>query len=179
MGQNPVILRHQKFTFPQVREWAKWASEGTSKRSGGRERSEQSEASERVSGASERGNGQVSLDSCLFQTTVHSLSLPSVYSFHVCIGANFSQHLFFSHHWRCHYLLFIIICLCPQITDCTYWRLFPSGRQLSTVFTLESSAISSSAYFSSLSPVLPVLPSSTLPLVTSMVSDGAGIRGGF
>ena len=25
MGQNQVILRHQKFTFPQAREWAKWA----------------------------------------------------------------------------------------------------------------------------------------------------------
>ena len=27
MGQNQVILRHQKFTFPRAREWAKWASE--------------------------------------------------------------------------------------------------------------------------------------------------------
>ena len=53
MGQNQVILGHQKFTFPQTREWAKWASERTSARSGGRERSEQSGASERVSGASE------------------------------------------------------------------------------------------------------------------------------
>ena len=31
MGQNQVILRHQKFTFPRAeREWAKWASERTS-----------------------------------------------------------------------------------------------------------------------------------------------------
>ena len=32
MGQNQVILRHQKFTFPQAREWAKWARELTSER---------------------------------------------------------------------------------------------------------------------------------------------------
>ena len=27
MVQNQAILRHQKFTFPRAREWAKWASE--------------------------------------------------------------------------------------------------------------------------------------------------------
>ena len=57
-GQNQVILRHQNFTFAQAREWAKWASEWTSEHSGGRERSEQSGASERVSGASEWANGR-------------------------------------------------------------------------------------------------------------------------
>ena len=60
MGQNQVILRHQKFAFPRAREWAKWASERTSEGSGGREQSEQSETSERVSGASERANGRAS-----------------------------------------------------------------------------------------------------------------------
>ena len=60
MGQNQVILRHQKFTFPRAREWAKWASERTSERSGGRERIEQSGAIERVSSASEWANGQAS-----------------------------------------------------------------------------------------------------------------------
>ena len=40
MGQNQVIMRHQKFTFPRAREWAKWAREQTSDRSGGREQSE-------------------------------------------------------------------------------------------------------------------------------------------
>ena len=60
MGQNQVILRHQKFTFPRAREWAKGASERTSERSGGRERSEQSGASEWVSGASELANGRAS-----------------------------------------------------------------------------------------------------------------------
>ena len=39
MGQNQVILRHQKFTFPRAREWAKRVSEQTSDRSGARERS--------------------------------------------------------------------------------------------------------------------------------------------
>ena len=57
MGQNQVILRHQKFTFLRAK---KWASERTSERSGGRERSEQSGASEWVSGAKERANRQAS-----------------------------------------------------------------------------------------------------------------------
>ena len=53
VGQDQVILRHQKFTFPRAREWAsKWTSE----RSGGRERSELSGASKWVSGASERSS---------------------------------------------------------------------------------------------------------------------------
>ena len=60
MGQNQVILRHQKFTFPRARKWAKWASKRMSELSGGHERSEQSRASERVSGASERANGRAS-----------------------------------------------------------------------------------------------------------------------
>ena len=82
MGQNQGILRHQKITFPRAREWAKWASKRTSERCGGRKQSEQSVASEGVSGesewvsvASERANGRASgpvrLDSYLFQTTVH------------------------------------------------------------------------------------------------------------
>ena len=35
MGQNQVILRHQKITFPSARDWAKWVS-GASKRANGR-----------------------------------------------------------------------------------------------------------------------------------------------
>jgi len=50
----------QSFTVPRAKEWAKWASERTCERSGGRERSEQSGASKRVSGASERANGWAS-----------------------------------------------------------------------------------------------------------------------
>ena len=50
----------ESYTFAQAREWAKWGSERTSEHSGGRERSEQSGASERVSGASERANGRAS-----------------------------------------------------------------------------------------------------------------------
>ena len=60
LGQNQVILRHQKFTFPWAREWAKWASKQMSERSGRREQSEQSGASKQVSGASERANGRAS-----------------------------------------------------------------------------------------------------------------------
>ena len=60
MGQNQVILRHQKFTFPQAKEWAKWASKWTSERKGGCKRSEQYGASERVSGAREQANGWAS-----------------------------------------------------------------------------------------------------------------------
>ena len=58
--KNTDKIAIQSFTVPQAREWAKWASERTSERSGGRERSEQSGASERVSGASERANGRAS-----------------------------------------------------------------------------------------------------------------------
>ena len=50
----------ETFTFPQAREWAKRASERTSERSRGREWSEQSGASERVSGVSERAKGRAS-----------------------------------------------------------------------------------------------------------------------
>ena len=53
--QNSHLINH----FP-TSEWVEWASERTSERSGGRERSEQSGASERVSGASERANGRAS-----------------------------------------------------------------------------------------------------------------------
>ena len=35
VGQNHVILRHLKVTFPRAREWAKWASKRASKRSRG------------------------------------------------------------------------------------------------------------------------------------------------
>ena len=59
-GTNQVIMRHQKFTFSQAREYAKRASECMSERSGGREQSKQSGASERVNGASEQANGLAS-----------------------------------------------------------------------------------------------------------------------
>ena len=55
MGQHQVILRHLKFTFPQAREWVKWASERTS---------------ERCERTDERVAQYLHLDSCLFQTTV-------------------------------------------------------------------------------------------------------------
>ena len=58
--KNTDKIPIQLFTVPRAREWAKWASERTSERSGGRERSEQSGASERVSGACERVNGRAS-----------------------------------------------------------------------------------------------------------------------
>ena len=78
-GTKPGHFETSKIHFPTsegVSEVSERASEQTSERSGGRERSEQFGASERVSGASERGNGRASgpvhtsLDSCLFQTTV-------------------------------------------------------------------------------------------------------------
>ena len=50
----------QKTFFPLAREWAKWVSERKSECSGERERSEQSGASEQVSGASEQPNRQAS-----------------------------------------------------------------------------------------------------------------------
>ena len=59
MGQNQVILRHQKFHCP-TSEGVSEVSEQTSERSGGRERSKQSGASKRVSGVSERANRQAS-----------------------------------------------------------------------------------------------------------------------
>ena len=58
--KNTDKIAIQSFTVLRAREWAKWASERTSERSGGRERSKQSRASERVSGASEQANGQAS-----------------------------------------------------------------------------------------------------------------------
>ena len=61
-----------------MREWAKWASERTSERSGGRKRSEQSRASKRVSGASERANGRASvpvLQSVFLAVFDHSVPL--------------------------------------------------------------------------------------------------------
>ena len=60
VGKNTDKIAIQSFTVPRAREWAKWASERTSERSGGREQSEQSGASERVSGASDRANGRAS-----------------------------------------------------------------------------------------------------------------------
>ena len=76
MGQNQVILRHQKFTFPWVREWARewakeWAkraSEQASERRGGCEQSEQSGASER---ANRRASSPV-LTSLFLFVTEHS-----------------------------------------------------------------------------------------------------------
>ena len=53
-------FRDIKNSLSRTREWAKWASERTSERSRGRERSEQSIASKQVSGASEWANGQAS-----------------------------------------------------------------------------------------------------------------------
>ena len=60
MEKNTDKIAIQSFTVLRAREWAKWASYRTSERSGGRERSEQSRASEQVSGASERANGRAS-----------------------------------------------------------------------------------------------------------------------
>ena len=59
-------------------------SERTSERSGGRERSEQSEASERVSGASERANGRASgpvLQSVFLAVIDHSEVVAMVFAF--------------------------------------------------------------------------------------------------
>ena len=50
----------EKYTFPRAREWAKWASERTSERSGGREWSEQS----RVSGTPVQPPGYQEYDRC-------------------------------------------------------------------------------------------------------------------
>ena len=64
----------KKTAFPRAKGWAKWVSERTSERSGGREWSKQSRASERVVWANERTDERVAqylrLYSCLFQTTV-------------------------------------------------------------------------------------------------------------
>ena len=57
---NTEQIAIQSFAVPRVRKWAKWASERMSERSGGRERSEQSGASKRVSGAREWANVQAS-----------------------------------------------------------------------------------------------------------------------
>ena len=54
-GQNSHLINHCP-----TREWAKWASERMSERSGGRERSKQSGASERVSDASKWANRRAS-----------------------------------------------------------------------------------------------------------------------
>ena len=59
MGQKKGILRHRKIHFPTSKGVSE-VSERTSERSGGREQSKQSGASERVSGASERVNGRAS-----------------------------------------------------------------------------------------------------------------------
>ena len=59
MGQKKGILRHRKIHFPTSKGVSE-VSERTSERSGGRERSEQSGASERVSDVSERANGRAS-----------------------------------------------------------------------------------------------------------------------
>ena len=52
--ENTDKIAIQSFTVLRAREWAKWASERTSERSGGRERSKQSGANKGLSGASER-----------------------------------------------------------------------------------------------------------------------------
>ena len=110
MGQNQVILRHQKFTFPQAREWAKWASERTSERSGGRERSEQSGASEWVSSASEQANGRASgpvLQSVFLAVIDHSaLFLRLLFLRLSSADARFSHRLF-----RALFVFFSFFCL--------------------------------------------------------------------
>ena len=58
LKKNKEKVAIQSFTFPRMREWAQCASETTSERSGAREYV--SEASERVSSASEQANGRVS-----------------------------------------------------------------------------------------------------------------------
>ena len=78
--KNTDKIAIQSFTVPRAREWAKWASERTSERSGGREQSEQSGASERVSGASKWANGWASgpvLQSVFIVTGVNSMPHPS------------------------------------------------------------------------------------------------------
>ena len=64
MGQNQVILRYQKLTLPRVRKWTKWANQWAQRRARAkravRSSPEQSGASKRVSGASERANGRAS-----------------------------------------------------------------------------------------------------------------------
>ena len=58
--KNTDKVAIQSFTVPWARKWAKWASKRTSECSGGRERSEQSGASEKEIGASEQANGRAS-----------------------------------------------------------------------------------------------------------------------
>ena len=59
MGQNQVILRHQKFTFPRARFWAKWASERTSAAEDASEASSAEQANEWAVQASERTDERV------------------------------------------------------------------------------------------------------------------------
>ena len=54
MGQNQVILRHWKFTFPKARDWAKWASERVSAAEGASEGSNSEQANEWAVRANER-----------------------------------------------------------------------------------------------------------------------------
>ena len=62
MGQNQVILRRQKSTFPRAREWAKWVSEKTI------------EWAVRTNERTEERVAQyLRLYACLFQTTVRCL----------------------------------------------------------------------------------------------------------
>ena len=85
MGQNRKKntdkIAIQSSTVPRVREWAKWANKRTSECIGGREQSEQSGASEWVSGASERVNGWGSgpvLQSVFFVVLAHSATVTSM-----------------------------------------------------------------------------------------------------
>ena len=75
MGQNQVIVRHQKFNFPQAREWAKWASavEGAS------EASSPEQAKEWAVRANERTDERVaeyfSLFSWLYWPTMQTMDI--------------------------------------------------------------------------------------------------------
>ena len=66
--KNPDKIAIQSFTVPRVKEWAKWASERASERSGARERSEQggaSSTSERCEQTSERTSEWPSTPVCI------------------------------------------------------------------------------------------------------------------
>ena len=136
MGHNQVILRHQKFTFPRVREWAKWASEWTSERSGGRERSEQSGASEWVSGASKRVKGRASgpVLTSRFMAVLNHSALALDLDLELSLTLDLVHSLIFFVTTEVNECIFH---LCPygvEITVCTlqsahYWRIQASGGE--------------------------------------------------
>ena len=87
MGQNRKKHRINSYlAVPRAREWAKRASEQTSERSRGREQSEQSGSSKRVSGVGERGNGRASgpvLTSGFLTVLDHSAHLATKEKWHI------------------------------------------------------------------------------------------------